>query len=321
MALPSRVAAGRPLGGFSAVSFDQATDLLWLLSDAPQGYLIALDPRALRRPSALFRDPLALVGRPYAPLPVQVDGEGLARAPGALWITSEGRRSAERPAQLLRFDPATGLLQRAVELPEPWQARPGQGLESNSGPESLTWLPAAGGAGTGDLLLAAETPLRQDPPDRVRLLRYAPSAKGAGSFTALPALALPKQPGLWGLTELLVLPDQRKLLGLWRSYLPPEGWGVLLSLYRMGDLQTAPAVDPAVAPPLQPLFSWDLIASGLASDNWEGLAVGPQAAPGAGTGVRREGPALLLVSDDNFNPRQRSLMAVLRPRRTAACPG
>ncbi|MFS6826425.1 hypothetical protein AAF143_04440 [Cyanobium sp. ATX-6F1] len=42
---------------------------------------------------------------------------------------------------------------------------------------------------------------------------------------------------------------------------------------------------------------------------------------GADRGGPGEGPPLLLVTDDNFNPAQRSLLGVLRPRRTAACPG
>ncbi|MCP9916588.1 esterase-like activity of phytase family protein [Cyanobium sp. ATX 6F1] len=323
--LPRQAADGRPLGGFSAVSFDQLTGLLWLLSDAPRGQLVALDPGGLRQAPVLASDPLALSGSPYAPLPARIDGEGLARAPGELWISSEGRRSAERPAQLLRFDSATGLLQRAVELPEPWQSRPGQGLESNRGPEALTWLPGASGTATGDLLLAAEAHLRQDPPDRVRLLRFSPSLQGPGAFIALPPLARPKQPGVWGLTELLALPRQRQLLGLWRSYLPPDGWGALLALYPLPEPSTAAGVDPAAdAPALEPLISWDLIATGLAPENWEALAVGPAGAVRPGEPIaaaRGEGPPLLLVTDDNFNPAQRSLLGVLRPRRTAACPG
>lgn len=323
--LPRTTADGRPLGGFSAASFDQATGLLWLLSDAPQGQLVALDPLDPRRELGLARDPLALRGSPYAPLPAPIDGEGLVRAANGIWITSEGRRSAERPAQLLRFDPDTGLLQRAVALPEPWQSRPGQGLDANRGPESLTGLSGAIGSGAGDLLFAAETPLRQDPPDRVRLLRYSPAVQGPGAFTTLPPLAMPKQLGVWGLTELLALPRQRQMLGLWRSYLPPDGWGALLALYPLPDPSTAPGEDLAAAAlPLEPLISWDLIASGLAPDNWEGLAVGSAPAMRIGepaAAARREGPSLLLVSDDNFNPAQRSLLGVLRPRRTAACPG
>ncbi|MFS6826426.1 hypothetical protein AAF143_04445 [Cyanobium sp. ATX-6F1] len=87
---------------------------------------------------------------------------------------------------MLRFDSATGLLQRAVELPEPWQSRPGQGLESNRGPEALTWLPGASGTATGDLLLAAEAHLRQDPLTGCGCCASRPRSRAPGRSSPCP---------------------------------------------------------------------------------------------------------------------------------------
>ena len=68
------------------------------------------------------------------------------------WIASEGRRSQDRRARLIRIDLASGRLQQELTLPQAWRTTPGQGLGSNKGPESLTAL------APGDLLLAAEAP-------------------------------------------------------------------------------------------------------------------------------------------------------------------
>jgi len=90
---------------------------------------------------------------------------------------------------------------------------------------------------------------------------------------------------------------------LLRSYTPPADW--------TARLQWLPWPTGSAAPPLRPLAGWDLLAAGLPPDNWEGMAWGPRLADGR--------PALVLVSDDNFNPVQRSWVAVLAPRRSTDC--
>nr|WP_255510525.1 esterase-like activity of phytase family protein [Cyanobium sp. LEGE 06143] len=62
------------------------------------------------------------------------------------------------------------------------------------------------------------------------------------------------------------------------------------------------ATDDAAAPPLA---EWDLIATGLSPDNWEGLIPGPPLSDGR--------PTLLLLSDDNLNPLQANRLAQLAP--------
>jgi hypothetical protein len=68
---------------------------------------------------------------------------------------------------------------------------------------------------------------------------------------------------------------------------------------------------------MPPIQGWDLLArgpgnTGLPADNWEGMSWGPTLADGRAS--------LLLVTDDNFNPFQSNLLAVLAPRRLANCP-
>ncbi len=305
--LPRRDKGGAPLGGFSAASYRAERDELWLLSDAPQGYLSVWG--GLRQLGRLPLQPLFQVplhGSPAAALPREIDGEGLVLRGERAWVASEGRRSRERPAQLLVFAGRSGELQRALALPGDWQPAPGRGLEVNQGPESLALLRRAGVP--DQLLMAAERPLLQDPRGQVRLLAWS-ALDGEPVARPLASLAIPRQPG-WGLTDLLVVngPSGPKgLLALLRQFEAPDRWQARLALYPL----PAPVVSPVARAPLQPLVHWDLIAAGLPADNWEALEPGPTLADGR--------PSLVLLSDDNFSPLQDNHLALLAPRRTGPC--
>ena len=304
--LPRQNSTGVAIGGFSAAGYDARRDRLSLLSDLSDVQLSTwsgvADGPALK---PLFS--MALATGPSSRSNVVIDGEAFVIANGQIWLASEGRRSADRPAQLLQLAAKTGALIKAMALPPDWQPSPTGGLESNSGPESLIQLNAPGQP--LQLLMAAEKPLRQDPADQVRLLRWwwspqqhsnvdAPQASPQG------ALQLPSDQG-WGLTDLLAWRNGKekavKLLGLLRRYVAPNTWQNRLALYRLPGSGT-------VSPPLQ---SWDLQSIGLTPDNWEGLSQGPPSADGS--------PTLLLVSDDNLNPVQANRLALLKPERPTSC--
>ena len=299
VALPRQGADGLPLGGFSAAAYQPELDRLWLLSDAPRGHLVpwgglaqllngmattlAPGPRLLLRTSA------------GQPLPDGFDGEGLVLEGSRAWIISEGRRTPDRTARLIRIDINTGRQQEVLPLPPSWRALPGRGLAANQGPESLTALAPS------ELLLAAERPLLQsDDPSLVPMARV---SKGA-TVRAEGALQIRPLAKTAGLTDLLALPRHQRLLALVRGFQPPMTWTARLLLY--------PYPSGSAAPPLQPLHGWDLLTAGLPPDNWEALAVGPRLRDGRTT--------LVLGSDDNFNPLQSSWIAVMAPRRTEACP-
>lgn len=310
--LPRFNRGGRALGGFSAAIYKSKPDQLWLLSDLPQGSLSIWDfdlaglakGKELARPLPPPRE-LPLRGGADAPLPAAIDAEAMLLLGDQLWVASEGRRSAERPPQLLKFHVGSGELLQAIALPAAWRAAKASGLASNGGPESLTLLP--GRHGRPLLLMAAEQPLLQDPERQLRLLLWSwprgleprrdpPQARKWGS------LLLPPEPD-WGLTDLLALPSNQ-LLALLRRFVAPDRWQIRLALYPLST--AAPAARPA-----RPLAQWDLIASGLAPDNWEGLSFGPRLADGR--------PSLLLVSDDNLSPFQANRVALLSPRQTNSC--
>ena len=303
--LPRRAPDGQRIGGFSAAHHAPGTDRLWLLSDLPLGSVAiwsGLNAALTGAAPLRLERTVELRSGPEQPLPPVIDGEGMVRLAGELWVASEGRRLREFPAQLLRFDERSGLLLQALELPADWQPGQGRGLASNAGPESLALLPQA--EASPALLMAAEKPLLQDPPREVRLLRWSwepgqdvlrvtPQAQGS--------LLLPEEPG-WGLTELLAL-DSGRVLALLRRFEPPLRWHIRLAVYPL----PSSADEPAAAP----VAEWDLIAAGLSPDNWEGLTPGPPLADGR--------PSLLLVSDDNLNPLQASRVAQLEALRGEGC--
>ena len=287
-------------GGYSAMALEPQRQQLWLLSDLPAATLSRWSlPNSRGTPPRHLRT--LQLQAPVGQQPLSLDSEGLVLDGDQLWVASEGRRSATRQAQLLRFSRASGELLQAVALPEPWRPAAGRGLESNAGPESLARLSAPGER--LQLLMAAERPLRQDRQGQVRLLRWwwpagrnpaidAPQAAEQGALQA---------PGdaTWGLTDLLVLHQggggEPQLLTLWRSYRDPLQWRNQLRLYPL----------PAAGGVAQPQHSWDLNSLGLTPENWEGMSAGQQ--------------GLLLVSDDNRNPLQTSRLALLQPRRAAGC--
>jgi hypothetical protein len=221
------------------------------------------------------------------------------------WVASEGRRSDERPAQLLRFERRSGRLERAFPLPPDWNPGPGRGLVANQGPESLALLVRPGAPAV--LLMAAESALLQDPPGAVRVLAWS-LADPASPPAPLRSLRLPFGDS-WGLTDLVVVPRQGQgpgLLALLRRFEAPDRWQARLALYPL------PAAARQREPPLAPAFSWDLIGTGLPPDNWEAVTIGPDLADGRGS--------LVVVSDDNFSPLQDNHLVRIAPRRGPGCP-
>jgi hypothetical protein len=311
--LPRLDGAGLPMGGFSAIHYRREGDQLWLLSDLPNGRISIWTGLARQQPPRPVFE-LALGQQlPGDGRQSVLDGEAMVLLGHSIWIASEGRRSAERPAELLAFNRSSGTLTLRVALPEPWQATEGRGLASNGGPEALAAL--TGRQGRPELLMAAEKPLLQDPPDQVRLLRWWWPAGSPPQRPATPqaseqgALRLPEGDH-WGLTDLLVLPNaschgqasaEVRLLALLRRFSPPNRWENRLTLYPLpppGGVQMAER-------------EWNLQSLGLTPDNWEGLSQGPPLADGT--------PTLLLVSDDNLNPLQANRLAILTADRSSAC--
>jgi hypothetical protein len=247
------------------------------------------------------------------------DGEGIAvTAQSTLLIASEIEPSVRE------FSPAGRLL---GELPVPPLFRAGKqhGTRSNLGFESVA-LSAAGGAGE-TVWTANERPLRQDAPEDdetrpspVRLLRF-DRRGGGGGFTAGPQYVYEVERirgklghgfAVRGLSDLLALPDG-DLLALEREYV--FGRGFRIQLYRVS---LAGATDVSGFETLlgkmqgkdwkgvHKTLLFDFARAGFVADNLEWMTFGPDLADGSRT--------LVLVSDNNFEPLQKTQIVALRWR-------
>lgn len=309
---------GVPVGGLSSLAWDAAAGELLVLSDdrsehAPARlYRMRLDLSDGRLDDGDLEivGSLPLVDRRGEPFPRRsLDPEGLALAPEALYVSSEGEADAGVAPFVAELDRA-GRWRR--ELPLAPRYRPDgaltRGVRENLGFESVA-LETDG----RHLLAATENALAQDGPaadvgvpSHVRIARWRldrpDELPREFLYRVEPLSAAPPEPGAHrvnGLVDLLAL-SGRELLALERQFV--TGVGVDARLYRV-DLEGASEVSalddldeldhPALRPARKRLLL-DFAALGVPIDNLEGIAFGPPLADG-----RR---SLLVVSDDNFAP-------------------
>lgn len=260
------------------------------------------------------------------------DFEDLTYWPGGdLLLVNE--RNAGRPLQsapgLHRFT-ANGLHRRSLELPARLAPGPGTGVRLNAALESVAMTPDGARA-----FIAVEQPLVQDDEAATlarggasRLFEYVRAGDGyvpAREF-ALPLDPVPHPGDIVprradiGIVALTALADG-SLLMLERSFVAGTRDGarasrndVLLSrltLERADDVAGVETLAGSLARPVEKQrlaslrdFGAELPAWLATLDNFEGMALGPRLPDGSAT--------LVLVSDDNFNPSQRTAFIVLR---------
>jgi hypothetical protein len=331
---------GDRVGGLSGLAFDPSTGFwMGVVDDRRRPRLVAFSivgegaSFAVEPQGALALD---LGGQPGAP--PMLDGEGLVRWPGGGWLVAsegDGGASPRVPPGLYRFD-ATGRYVGALPVPGHYLPEPagpqGRGVRNNAAFESLTLSP------DGEALFtAAEGPLVQDDErsdfergSHTRLLEYVPGEGGfapAREFVypldALPSDGLDFAPdqGENGLVELVALADGR-LLALERAFVREAAAGgrsanrirlYVVTLDGATDVARLPSLRGATYRPVTKTLVLDLgplaprLPPELARlDNFEALAFGPPLADGRAT--------LVLASDDNFSPRQRTAFVLLADR-------
>ncbi|HEU4577170.1 MAG TPA: esterase-like activity of phytase family protein [Polyangiaceae bacterium] len=319
------------LGGLSGLSYAESSRTLYGVSD-----------NCSRGPARIYSFEVELSAtrfrvEPRSVLPLRdtrgtgaldlCDGESLAADPaGGFFIGTENHDNEPgmRFPSILRVT-QEGLITGSLPLPEallPEADGPHtRGTRDNGAFEGLSVSPS------GRWLSAiTETALQQDGPDAsfeqgtiVRLLRWDLAQPGppeqfryAAEPVPRPAGGVADLEGGNGVSELLSLDDQR-LLVLERAYVaPPHVHGV--NTIRIFEV-TLPSARPAAvtdAIPLLPkrlVLDLDEILPQLQPgqqtlDNLEGMAFGPRLPSGERT--------LLLVSDDNFNPAQRTTFLAFR---------
>lgn len=336
--LPHRLQfQGSTVGGLSGIDYDAASGLYYLISDDgaslnPARFYtarMAVDAQQLGEATLLgvttLRQadgsayPAALRGK-QVPDPEAIRWRAASQT--LLW-TSEGH-ALTGAAPALRETRPDGTLVRDFALPAMFDFHPLEGPRSNLTLEGLAITPDGGTA-----WLAMENALRQDGP--------VPTVQAPGGpcrFTQLDLAsgrvlrqiayvpdAIPHAPVLPathadnGVSEILML-DAERMLVLERAYTAGAGAGAgnSLRLYlidtRHGtDTQHLPVLRPGGYQPVTKSLLADFSAftgTGLEGgaaeprlgrlDNTEGMTWGPRLANG--------NRSLVLVSDDNFNPRQ-----------------
>ncbi len=244
-------------------------------------------------------------GRPF--VPSRIDTEGLALLPGRLLVSTEAIARHGIPAAITEHAP-DGRLRRELALPAKLLPAPGRGVRDNLGFEGLAATP------DGRYLFAGlENALEQDgapadvkTPSPARLLRFDLASGGPPTefvYVVDPVSPPPLNEGLFrvnGLSDLLPLGPDR-LLVLERQFIDGTGnaariWDV--SLQGATDVSSLESLSGAEYVPARRTLLLDLAETGVALENFEGLAFGPTLPDGRAS--------LVVASDDNFNPEQES---------------
>jgi hypothetical protein len=316
---------GLGFGGVSGVVYDAARGELVGICDesaAPRVFRMRIDIATLRvEPVSVIR--LEQTDRS----PSWIDGEGIAILPdGHLLIASEGGGAREPyvPPAILEYTADGGFV---GDLPLPPQFVPSgsgaqaRGVRHNEAFESLTLA-----AGAARLFTGTESALAQDGEAASfdhgalsRLIeyewrgdRFVPSRQYVYPVDAIARPPFTPGTAINGLVELLAL-DDGDLLALERSFVEDAGRpGHGENRIRLFRVTLAGATDVSALPSLRgtsPVPVAKRLVLDLASvaglppalaaslDNFEALALLP------GRGGRQ---SLLLVSDDNFSPVERT---------------
>jgi hypothetical protein len=333
--LPAQTVEGTPVGGLSAITYDVQRDRFYALSDdrggiaLPRFYTLtaAVTPNGLQDLTIEKVTPLTdEAGEPFGN--GQLDPEGMALTPrGTLIISSEGSPRQGVDPFLGEFELQTGQLQTRFRIPDrylsprdasPTQAQ-AQGIQENLGFEALTLAAPTGMTNYTDpfrLFVATEGPLLQDLdadpeiPYKNRLLHY---LIGQPQSTLLaehwyPMDLAPLGAVLSGLSELLVLDSGGHLLALERSF-GLQGFTVKLYQIALGGATDTSAIatlqgETLNLNPIRKQLVANLNDLGIPLDNLEGMTLGPTLPDG--------NPSLILVSDNNFDDRQKTQFLLFR---------
>jgi 3-phytase len=321
-----------PVGGISGITIEPRSGSLYGVSDSGDRSRVFVFRVSGEGPSFRVRPTSAIRLGSGPDAPSKLDPEALALAGPDLLIASEGSAEEEPrvPPALLAYD-SRGRFRRQLPVPSrflpPERGPATAGVRRNEAFESLTRSPA----GTR-LFTASESPPVQDGPAATpergaltRILEYRPSA--GNGWEPSREFAYPLDPvaadgftpdfSINGLVELLALSDN-DLLVLERSFAMERPGGRQMNrirLYRTSldgamDVASLASLSTGDVRPLTKRLVVDLadvrgLSGDLAAlDNFEGVAFGPR--------LRDGSPSLLMVSDDNFSPTQRTAFLLFR---------
>lgn len=329
------------VGGLSGLAYDAGTDTYLAVSDdqeTPRVYRFRVRVGEASCTPELVEIHVLTWADPGGPTTRARDFEDLAILPdGSLLLVNEGDAGGAGEAAVtapgIHLVTAHGLVTGAVPIPDRVRPTAQGGARDNAAFESVAVAPGARRA-----FVAVEQPLLQDDIpstfargsvsrlfeyDRGSDGRYAPAREFALPIAAIPHPGDVEPRGAdIGVVAMTAL-DDTTLLVLERAFIFGVREGgrasrndILLSrvtLDHADEVSGADSLHGWFGRPVakQRLLSLaDLVGqlpSWLATlDNFEGMALGPRLPDGS--------QALVLVSDDNFNPAQRTAFVVLRLR-------
>jgi hypothetical protein len=324
------------VGGLSAIAYNRAQDLFYVLSD----------DRSKRSPARFYTFKLTVQQNPNQQLqiasfkpeqmtilldengksypPDKIDPEGLALSPrSSIFISSEGNPTKNIAPFIAEYELTTGQKLSELTLPPHYLAKDKndttQGIQENLAFESLT----INASGLPDdpfrVFTATESALFQDQTEsveaetqvRCRLLHYQVNPVGSPIIVAEHLYLIDPAPIEIisnGLTEILSLPTEGYFLTLERTY-GFTGAGAKIFQMVVGNATDTTNIESlkgnlAQIQPLRKKLLFDLQDLGIYLDNFEGMSLGPRLPDGS--------QSLVLISDDNFNDEQINQLLLFR---------
>ena len=283
---------GLPVGGLSALAFDERTGEFLVLSDDKSRHRFYRFQLKRSPFQLVLKDQVFLRDRESPGLNRNMDPEGIGLQDGILFIASEGQQIFQTPdpPRIFAFS-KQGVLKKPWPVPAVfWDAKNPTtfGTRENKGFEALTLT-------NGRLWTATEKPLRQDSSRLLRLSGFDP--KTGKLLCQYPYLPEPRA----GLSEIVGVTDDI-FLTLERSYSKKTGVNeVRLFRTDCGSAENIlnrrgiASITSAAPCRKSLLFDFSKLPRGRKVDNLEGMALGPQ--------ISADSRLIVFVSDDNFNPR------------------
>jgi len=306
--------AGAELGGLSGISYDEAQQRYYAISDdngrfAPARFYtlrIDLSDGQLQPGDIVFvrLDTLLDVdGKPF--VRATIDAEGIAMfEDNSVYVSSEGGLKFSAPPFIRRFA-TNGRFIESLQLPAKILPDPAgkSGVRRNTSLESLTITPDH-----KFLFSALENALLQDGPragpnvrSPSRIIKYDLQSREAVAEYCYWVEAVPLRPPSDsartdnGLVELVAL-DETRLLAMERAYVAGVGNAIRIFEISLGGADNIQNIDTLDAEAVRPVAKTLRLSLGPAErrvDNIEGMCLGPLLPDGR--------QSLILVSDNNFN--------------------
>ncbi|PIG94636.1 esterase-like activity of phytase family protein [Gloeocapsopsis sp. IPPAS B-1203] len=318
---------GTELGGLSGITYDSNKNVYYAISDdrserAPaRFYTLKINlEQGLQQGDVTPLKVTTLLNAENQPFAkYNIDAEGIAVTDRqTVFISSEGDTQRLIDPFIKEFSLASGKELRSLPIPERFlpTASRDRGIRNNNAFESLTVTP-----NQQYLFSATENALLQDEPigqpdtsSPCRILQY-DLRSGVRSHeylyiteTVPTQINLPKFMRV-GLVDLLAIDNNGNFISLERAF---TGLGYSIRLYAVSlaqaddisDIDSLRQVDFSSIKPVKKRLLLDLkTLKNIALDNIEGLTLGPELTDGQ--------RSLILVSDNNFQPAQRTQFLAL----------